>query len=92
MIDANIMPPLISSFDNADFDVEIKKEAAMAIVNAMGCGSPEQIRYMVRNGCFKPLSELLTSPDSSVRLLFIYYLFFLSFFVTFIKKRLLLQL
>jgi len=86
------MPPLISSFDNADFDVEIKKEAAMAIVNAMGCGSPEQIRYMVRNGCFKPLSELLTSPDSSVRLLFIYYLFFLSFFVTFIKKRLLLQL
>jgi hypothetical protein len=44
VIDANIMPPLISSFDNTEYDLEIKKEAAMAIVNAMGCGSPEQIR------------------------------------------------
>eukprot|EP00005_Dracoamoeba_jomungandri_P012752 CAMPEP_0174268254 /NCGR_PEP_ID=MMETSP0439-20130205/36738_1 /TAXON_ID=0 /ORGANISM="Stereomyxa ramosa, Strain Chinc5" /LENGTH=610 /DNA_ID=CAMNT_0015356307 /DNA_START=51 /DNA_END=1879 /DNA_ORIENTATION=+ len=66
VIDAGIMPPLINSFDNDDFDMEIKKEAAMAIVNAMGCGSPDQIRYMVSQGCFKPLSQLLLSEDSSV--------------------------
>lgn len=66
VIEAQLMPPLINSFNNAGYDVEIKKEAAMAIVNAMGCGSPSQIRYMVQHGCFKPLAELLVSNDNSV--------------------------
>jgi hypothetical protein len=64
VIDANIIPPLINLLGNAEFD--IKKEAAWAISNATSGGSPEQIRYLVAQGCIKPLCDLLTASDARV--------------------------
>jgi importin subunit alpha-1 len=64
IIDANIIPPLINLLANAEFD--IKKEAAWAISNATSGGSPDQIRYLVAQGCIKPLCDLLTASDARV--------------------------
>jgi len=61
VIDANIIPPLIQLLANAEFD--IKKEAAWAISNATSGGTPEQIRYIVYQGCIRPLCDLLTCSD-----------------------------
>jgi importin subunit alpha-1 len=64
IIDANIIPPLIQLLANAEFD--IKKEAAWAISNATSGGTPEQIRYLVNQGCIKPLCDLLTCSDARI--------------------------
>lgn len=64
VIDANIFPPLIQLLSTTDFD--IRKEAAWAISNATSGGSPEQIRYLVNQGCIPPLCELLTSADARI--------------------------
>jgi len=61
VIDANIIPPLIQLLANAEFD--IKKEAAWAISNATSGGTAEQIRYIVYQGCIRPLCDLLTCSD-----------------------------
>jgi hypothetical protein len=49
---------------NAEFD--IKKEAAWAISNATSGGAPEQIKYLVDQGCIKPLCDLLSASDARV--------------------------
>jgi len=64
VIDANIIPILVDLLQNAEFD--IKKEAAWAISNATSGGSPEQIRYLVSQGCIKPLCDLLSAQDSRI--------------------------
>jgi len=64
VIDSNIIPPLINLLANAEFD--IKKEAAWAISNATSGGSPEQLRYLVAQGCIKPLCDLLSASDARV--------------------------
>lgn len=64
VIDAGIIPPLIQLLQNAEFD--IKKEAAWAISNATSGGSPEQIRYLVAQGCIKPLCDLLVVSDARI--------------------------
>lgn len=64
VIDANIIPPLVSLLATAEFD--IKKEAAWAISNATSGGTPEQIKYLVNQGCIKPLCDLLTCPDPRI--------------------------
>ena len=61
VIEANIIPPLVNLLANAEFD--IKKEAAWTISNATSGGSPEQIKYLVSQGCIKPLCDLLTCND-----------------------------
>ncbi|PRP82632.1 hypothetical protein PROFUN_09743 [Planoprotostelium fungivorum] len=64
VIRADIITPLISLLTNADFD--IKKEAAWAISNATSGGSPEQIDYLVQQGCIRPLCDLLVCPDPRI--------------------------
>jgi hypothetical protein len=64
VIDAQLMPPLIQLLSNAEFD--IKKEAAWAISNATSGGTPEQLRYLVTEGCIKPLCDLLVCSDARI--------------------------
>jgi len=64
VIEANIFPPLIQLLANAEFD--IKKEAAWALSNTTSGGSPEQIRYLVQEGCIKPLCDLLICSDARI--------------------------
>jgi len=61
VINSNIIPPLVHLLATAEFD--IKKEAAWSISNATSGGSPEQIKYLVTQGCIKPLCDLLTCND-----------------------------
>eukprot|EP01091_Cochliopodium_minus_P009610 TRINITY_DN239_c0_g1_i1.p1 TRINITY_DN239_c0_g1~~TRINITY_DN239_c0_g1_i1.p1 ORF type:complete len:525 (-),score=183.13 TRINITY_DN239_c0_g1_i1:117-1691(-) len=64
ILDANLIPPLIQLLGNSEWD--IKKEAAWAISNATSGGTPEQIRYLVKQGTIKPLCDLLTCNDPRI--------------------------
>merc|ERR1711939_110214 len=66
VVDANIIPPLIQLLSNGDF--KTRKEACWAISNATSGGlqKPEQIRYLVAQGCIKPLCDLLACPDNKI--------------------------
>lgn len=66
VIDANIIPPLINILQNADF--KTRKEACWAISNATSGGlqEPSQIRYLVSQGCIKPLCDLLQTMDNKI--------------------------
>jgi importin subunit alpha-6/7 len=66
VIDANIIPPLINLLSLGDF--KTRKEACWAISNATSGGlqKPEQIRYLVQQGCIKPLCDLLSCPDNKI--------------------------
>ncbi|KAL1545977.1 Importin subunit alpha-4 [Salvia divinorum] len=64
VIETGIILPLVQLLQHAEFD--IKKEAAWAISNATSGGSPEQIRFLVTQGCIKPLCDLLICPDARI--------------------------
>ena len=64
VIDNNIVPPLIQLLAHAEFD--IRKEAAWAISNATSGGNAEQIKFLVQQGCIRPLCDLLTVNDSKI--------------------------
>lgn len=66
MIRSNIVPPLINILQNADF--KTKKEACWALSNATSGGlqEPNQIRYLVSQGCIKPMCDLLQSMDNKI--------------------------
>lgn len=66
VIDANIIPPLINLLSHGDF--KTRKEACWAISNATSGGlqKPEQIRYLVNQGCTRPLCELLGCMDNKI--------------------------
>ncbi|KAJ9652001.1 Importin subunit alpha-1 [Neophaeococcomyces mojaviensis] len=66
VIDAGIIPPLIQLLSNGDF--KTRKEACWAISNATSGGlqKPDQIRYLVSQGCIKPLCDLLACPDNKI--------------------------
>ena len=62
----NLIPPLLNILQNADF--KTKKEACWAISNATSGGlqEPNQIRYLVTQGCIKPMCDLLQSMDNKI--------------------------
>lgn len=64
VIDANIIQPLIHLLANAEFD--IKKEAAWAISNATSGGNSQQIKFLVAQGCIRPLCDLLDVVDGKI--------------------------
>lgn len=66
VLDANIIPPLLEILQNADF--KVKKEACWAVSNATigAMQRPDIIRYMVQQGCIKPLCDILTCMDNKV--------------------------
>lgn len=66
VMDAGIIPPLINLLSNGDF--KTRKEACWAISNATSGGlqKPDQIRYLVQQGCIKPLCDLLACPDNKI--------------------------
>ncbi|OIT07584.1 PREDICTED: importin subunit alpha-2-like [Nicotiana attenuata] len=64
VIEAGVFGPLVNLLQNAEF--EIKKEAAWAISNATSGGTNEQIKYLVSQGCIKPLCDLLVCPDPRI--------------------------
>ncbi|KAJ1949162.1 Importin subunit alpha-1, partial [Linderina pennispora] len=66
VIDANIFPPLLHVLQNGDF--KSKKEACWAVSNATsgGLNQPDQIRYIVQQGCIKPLCDLLNCMDNKI--------------------------
>ncbi|XP_050117815.1 importin subunit alpha-2-like isoform X2 [Malus sylvestris] len=64
VIEAGLIGPLVNLLQHAEFD--IKKEAAWAISNATSGGTPDQIKYLVGEGCIKPLCDLLVCPDPRI--------------------------
>ncbi|KAL4912277.1 armadillo-type protein [Aspergillus aurantiobrunneus] len=66
VVDAGIIPPLVHLLANGDF--KTRKEACWAISNATSGGlqKPDQIRYLVTQGCIKPLCDLLGCPDNKI--------------------------
>ncbi|KAH9754200.1 Importin subunit alpha-2 [Citrus sinensis] len=64
VIDAGLIGLLVNLLQNAVF--YIKKEAAWAISNATFGGTHEQIKYLVREGCIKPLCDLLLCSDPEI--------------------------
>uniref|UniRef100_A0A7S1NAH0 Importin subunit alpha n=1 Tax=Eutreptiella gymnastica TaxID=73025 RepID=A0A7S1NAH0_9EUGL len=64
IINANLIPPLIQLLSTAEF--EVRKEAAWAISNATSGGSPEQIKYLVEQGCIQSFCDLLNLPDAKM--------------------------
>eukprot|EP00519_Triparma_laevis_P009689 CAMPEP_0182502738 /NCGR_PEP_ID=MMETSP1321-20130603/13983_1 /TAXON_ID=91990 /ORGANISM="Bolidomonas sp., Strain RCC1657" /LENGTH=548 /DNA_ID=CAMNT_0024707735 /DNA_START=15 /DNA_END=1661 /DNA_ORIENTATION=- len=64
VMDNNIIPPLIQLLSHAEFD--IRKEAAWAISNATSGGTHAQIKFLVQQGCIRPLCDLLKVADAKI--------------------------
>ncbi|KAI8371790.1 importin alpha protein [Radiomyces spectabilis] len=66
VIDGGLISPLIAIL--AHGELKTKKEACWAICNATsgGLNRPEQIKYLVSQGCIKPLCDILTSMDNKI--------------------------
>lgn len=66
VIDSNLISPLIAVLARGDF--KSKKEACWAISNATSgaLSRPEQIRYIVSQGCIKPMCDLLVLGDNKI--------------------------
>lgn len=66
VIDSNLIPQIIRLLANGDY--KTKKEACWAISNASSGGltRPDQIRYLVSQGCIKPLCDLLAVADTKI--------------------------
>ncbi|WJX95925.1 hypothetical protein P8452_77189 [Trifolium repens] len=64
VIEAGLIASLVNLFQNAEF--HIQKEAAWAFYNASSGGTNEQIKYLVSQGCIKPLCDLLVCPDPKI--------------------------
>lgn len=68
VIDGGLIPPLIQIMTYSSF--KTRTEACWAICNATsgGLNKPDQIRYLVQQGCIRPLCEILASKDNKITL------------------------
>jgi len=64
VIKANLIPPLIELLKSAEMD--IRKEAAWAISNACSGGLPSQVKYIVSQGCIRPLCDQLLENELKI--------------------------
>ncbi|OBZ85596.1 Importin subunit alpha-1 [Choanephora cucurbitarum] len=66
IIDHGLVAPLIQVLINGD--AKSKREACWAICNATsgGLNKPEQIKYLINEGCIKPLCNILNSMDNKI--------------------------
>ncbi|ORX60261.1 ARM repeat-containing protein [Hesseltinella vesiculosa] len=66
VIDCNIVPVLVHILIHDE--PKTKKEACWAIVNATsgGLNRPEQIQYLVSQGCIAPLCDMLKTMDNRI--------------------------
>lgn len=66
VIENNLIPALIHILSTGEF--RTKREACWAISNASSNAvtKPEVIRYLVNQGCIKPLCDLLASMDNKI--------------------------
>jgi importin subunit alpha-1 len=66
VIDANLVPQIIKLLTTGDY--KTKKEACWALSNASsgGLSRPDQIKYLVSQGCIKPLCDLLSIADNKI--------------------------
>ncbi|KAK9016898.1 hypothetical protein V6N11_079391 [Hibiscus sabdariffa] len=64
IFEANIIVRLVDLLQN-DNDI-VKSAAARAIRNAICRGTPDQIKFLVSQGCVKPLCNLLICPDPNI--------------------------
>ena len=66
VIDAGVFPKIIHMLSYAD--LKVKREACWALCNAtsMHAEQPNQVRYLVQQGCIKPLCDLLKCPDIKI--------------------------
>ncbi|CAO3620964.1 unnamed protein product [Cunninghamella blakesleeana] len=68
VLDGGLIAPLVYILTHGEF--KTKKEACWAICNATsgGLAKPEQIRFLVAEGCIKPLCDILTAQDNKITL------------------------
>lgn len=66
VINANLIPLVIRLLATGDY--KTKKEACWAISNALlgGLSQPDQIKYLVNQGCIKPLCDLLAVAETKI--------------------------
>ncbi|CAO2180009.1 unnamed protein product [Urochloa humidicola] len=64
VIDGNIIGPLVHLMQTAELDV--KREAAVAVGNAAAVGTPDQTKYLVSKGCIKAFCDLLDCSDTGI--------------------------
>ncbi|KAF8661681.1 hypothetical protein HU200_056628 [Digitaria exilis] len=65
VIDGNIIGPLVHLMQAAAYD-DVKKEAAFAIANATDVGTPDQIEYLVSQGCIKAFCGILRYSETDI--------------------------
>lgn len=64
VLGGGLISPVVHVLGTAEF--KTRKEAAWAISNATSGGNDEQIHFIVKQGCIKPLCDILTVQDVKV--------------------------
>lgn len=67
VIQSNFIPMLLEVMRNDEY--EVQREVTWALSNITSEGTPEQIDFLVRQGFFPPICNLLLCPDAKLVLL-----------------------
>ncbi len=59
VIDSGAIPPLVQLVNDKKTDQEVRSEACWVVLNSTSCGSNEQIKVLVEEGCVSVLGLLL---------------------------------